>query len=82
MRTTLTIDDNVLQEAKEIAARFHRTLSAVVEDMMRESIYRRRAAKKVPPPLPSFRGGGVLPGVDLNDSAGLLDLMEDPDVFH
>lgn len=27
-------------------------------------------------PLPTFRGGGLQPGVDLDDSASLLELME------
>jgi len=27
--------------------------------------------------LPTFKGGGLQPGVDLNDSAGLLDFMDD-----
>lgn len=27
-------------------------------------------------PLPTFRGEGLLPGVDLDDSASLLDLMD------
>jgi hypothetical protein len=26
--------------------------------------------------LPTFKGGGLRPGVDLSDSAGLLDLMD------
>lgn len=27
-------------------------------------------------PLPTFKGKGLLPGVDLDDTAGLLDLMD------
>lgn len=30
-------------------------------------------------PLPTFRGEGLLPGVDLDDSASLLDLMDGGD---
>lgn len=30
-------------------------------------------------PLPTFRGGGLLPGVDLDDSASLLGLMDGDD---
>jgi hypothetical protein len=29
--------------------------------------------------LPSFKGKGLQPGVDLDDTAALLDLMEGPD---
>jgi hypothetical protein len=28
--------------------------------------------------LTTFKGGGVMPGVDLDDSAGLLEVMEAP----
>lgn len=28
-------------------------------------------------PLPAFRGGALQPGVDLDDSAALADLMDD-----
>jgi len=41
MRTTLTIADDLLSEAKERAARTHRTISEVVEDAMREAFARR-----------------------------------------
>ena len=31
------------------------------------------------PPLPTFEGQGLQPGVDLDDTAGLLDLMDADD---
>jgi hypothetical protein len=41
----------------------------------------RRPASRAPKPaaLPVFEGGQLQPGVDLDDSAGLLDLMERDD---
>lgn len=42
-----------------------------------ESLTRRRAGKAGGgEPLPTFAGNGLRPGVDLDDSANLLDLME------
>ena len=35
-----------------------------------------RRPERPVPALPTFGGGGPLPGVDLDDSAALLDLME------
>ena len=35
-----------------------------------------RRGERRSPRLPTFGGGGPLPGVDLDDSAALLDLME------
>jgi hypothetical protein len=78
MRTTVKIDDRLLVEAKTRAARSGRTLNEVVEDALREAFARRDAGGgRVE--LPVFRGGRLMPGVDLDDSAALLDLMDHPD---
>lgn len=77
MRTTIRLSDELLRDAKEHAARTGRTLTAVIEDALREALARssqptpRRRFK-----LPTFAGDGLQPGVDLDDSAALLDLME------
>ncbi len=77
MRTTINIDDRLLAEAKTQAARSGRTLTAVIEDALREAIARRDRRHRVrPPDLPVSVGGRLQPGVDLDDSAALLELME------
>jgi hypothetical protein len=76
MRTTLNLDDALLAEAKQVAARTGRSLAAVVEDALRESLRRRHQAARQAVELPTFGEGGVQPGVDLDDSAALLDLMD------
>ena len=77
MRTTIQLDDQLLTEAKEWAVSSGRTLKAVIEDALREALARRNAPQLSPHVhLETFRGQGVLPGVDLDDSASLLDLME------
>ncbi len=77
MRTTIRIDDRLLAEAKARAARSGTTLTAVVEDALREAFARRdgRQSNRAPE-LPTLPGGRLLPGVDLDDSAALLDLMD------
>ena len=79
MRTTINLDDVLLAEAKQVAARTGRSLSAVVEDALRESLHRRHQSALRAVELPTFGEGGVRPGVDLDDSAALLDVMEDDD---
>ena len=81
MRTTIKLHDEILVEAKSIASRTGRTLAEVVEDAVRESFTRRREVRgrAVVPGLPVFGSGGLRPGVDLDDSAALLDLMDDRD---
>ena len=76
MRTTVRLDDHLLAEAKKHAAETGKTLTSVLEQALRESLARRsQKAKSKPVRLKTFKGGGVRAGVDLDDSASLLDLM-------
>ena len=80
MRTTINVDDALLREAKTAALQSGRTLSEFFEDALRETLSRRkesRNGRRVK--LPTFEGRGLQPGVDLDDSAALLDLMERTD---
>ena len=78
MRTTINIDDRLLNEAKKAALASRTTLSAIVETAIREMLSRRRPGNaKAPAELVTFRGRGLMQGVDLDDSAALLELMED-----
>lgn len=79
MRTTIRLNDQLLREAKRAAAGSGRTLTALIEEALRERLARRKAA----PPrdwihLPTHPGG-FDPGVDIDNSAVLLDLMETDD---
>ena len=77
MRTTVRLDDDLLLEAKSLAARTGRTLTAVIEDGLREALARHRPRQERPRvSLPTFKGKGLRPGVDLDDTAGLLDIMD------
>jgi Arc/MetJ family transcription regulator len=77
MRTTIKLDDKLLAEAKARAASSGRTLNAVVEDALRESIARRtRESGGHRTELPTFAGSRLLPGLDLDDNAALLEQME------
>lgn len=78
MRTTLRIDDALLARTKEFAAQSNRTITSVVEDALREALSRRKTvptAQRIR--LPSMGGKGLRPGVVLDDSASLLDWMEE-----
>ena len=78
MRTTIAFDDQLLKDAKKAAAESGTTLAKWVEDAVRESLARREAPRKRIV-LPTFKGNGVRPGVDLYDSSSLLDLMDEED---
>jgi hypothetical protein len=77
MRTTLRLDDALLADAKRYALERGETLTAVFEEALREKLARSAETPRKPlARLPTFRGRGVRSGVDLHDSAALLDLME------
>jgi len=77
MRTTIRLDDDLLKQVKHYAAEEDITFTAVVHRALRELLARRqRVAVQERIPLPSFNGRGLQPGVDLDDGAALLELME------
>ena len=77
-RTTVRLDDEALSErARREAARRRVTLTSLIEQglrlVLREPLKRDDRSRVA---LPECRaGGGTLPGVDLDDSAALLDRM-------
>ena len=77
MRTTVRLDESLLTEAKKHAAETGRTLTALLEDALRETLARRSTpAKRKRIRLKTVKGDGVRPGVHLDDTAALFDLME------
>ena len=77
MRTTVILDDDLLKDVKQYAAEENMTFTAVIHQALRELLARRtRAVGQKRTPLPSFNGRGLQPGVDLDDTAALLELMD------
>lgn len=78
MRTTLTIQDSILEAAKRCALEKKCTVSAVVEDALRTCLYGQKPPNQaqVSEPWPVYGKRGTQPGVDLLDNANLLDRME------
>lgn len=73
MRTTIRLDDALLRRAKATAAMSGRTLNDLIADALRASL---ADAPTTLPLLPTDGGGGLLPGVNLNDGSALLDMMD------
>lgn len=83
MRTTIRLDDQLLKEAKTSAVSSGQTLTQFISDALRESLSRRaRRPQRRRITLPTSGGGGLMPGVDISDSAALLDIMEEYDKTH
>lgn len=80
MRTTIRIDNQLLSEVKQLAVQTGQTLTAIIEDALRQMLARRQQIAQRPPvKLITVTGNGPQPGVDLDDSAALLELMENSD---
>ena len=79
MRTTVDLDDHLLREAKLVARQNGVTLTSFIEDALRERLARRGAVKRGERGwvrLPTNGGEGLHPGIDLDDSSALLDIMD------
>jgi hypothetical protein len=77
MRTTIHLPDDLLDEAKRLAMESGGTLTAVIEGALRERLARRSTGRASSVSLTTFGTEGLQPGVDLDDSSALMDLMED-----
>jgi hypothetical protein len=77
MRTTINLPDDLMLRVKRAALDSGTTLTQFVTDALREALAKR--AKENPTrksKLITYRRGGVFPGVDLDNTADLLDIMD------
>lgn len=74
MRTTIRLDNQLLNSAKRLARDTGKSLTAVIENTLRQALIRpatsKHTRKRVK--LTTVSGHGLYPGVDLNNSAALL----------
>jgi len=76
MRTTVRLDDDLLAAAKQRAAAEHVTLTALIEDALRRTLASQPVQGAERFTVRRRGDAALLPGVDLNDSAALRDLMD------
>lgn len=80
MRTTLTIDDHLARELKELAHRSGKPFKQVVNETLRAGLAASRARRSKPYRVKPAALGGVLPGVDLDKALALADAIEDQEL--
>lgn len=78
MRTTLDIDDDVLQAAKELARRENKTAGAVVSELARRALTTVPSAEPLPPAVYGFRPFPKRGGLVTN---ALVDSLREEDAF-
>jgi hypothetical protein len=66
------------RQLKSLAARERKTFTALVEEGAALLLaQRRRPRKRKRVVLPTFRGNGLQPGIDLTDNVAVRDRMDD-----
>jgi hypothetical protein len=79
MRTTIRIKDDLLKRAKKRAADEGRTLTSLVEEGLVLTLSKAKSGRRKRIELPVSKAtGGVLPGIDLNRSSDLEEVMNAP----
>lgn len=77
MRTTIAIDDGLLETAKAHARERHLTLGQLIEAGLRRELACSEAEPEIGPPLPVFHGSGLLPGIDSTSNASMAAAVSD-----
>ena len=76
MRTIISLDDELHRRAKSYAAEHGTTLTALVEEALRARLAERRAKRRPPVRLPTFRGEGLQDGLSLDEMGAIYDRMD------
>jgi len=77
MRTTIYIDDQLLQQVKDLAGKNGQTFTEFTQDALRAALSRTKKQKRIAHSrLVTFNGDGVQPGVDIDNTADLLNIMD------
>ena len=77
MRTTVRLPPGLMAQVKKLARESGRTMTQVIEDALRAAVARDRVpAGPRTVTIVTATGGGLQPGVDLDDTSALLDRMD------
>jgi hypothetical protein len=77
MRTTLTLDDDIMALARTRAAEEGRPLKEIIGEALRLGLAVPPPAARPPFRLTTFTGQGLQPGVRLDDRDALYALLEE-----
>lgn len=77
MRTTINLPDDPILQAKKAALDADTTLTEIIANALREALAKRRNKKaRRDFKVIASGSGGLQPGVDLDDTSALLDIMD------
>jgi hypothetical protein len=77
MKIIINLPDDLVQQAKKVALETGTTLTEIIGNALRETLAeRRQRTVRKDFKLITHGKGGLQPGVDLDDTSALLDLMD------
>jgi len=79
VRTTIMIENEVLQRTKMRGVRLGRSVSSLIEMSLLRDLD--EAKPSGPYRLPSFGSGGTLPGIDLSDNGQIQAILDQDDAL-
>lgn len=79
MRTTIRLPDDLYRQVRIAAVTKNETVTAFITNALQDALAPHQATTHEPYRVKPFRGAGLQPGVDLDDNAALLDLMDADD---
>lgn len=78
MRTTVNLDEHVLENARRRARERGITLGELVEDALRRELASLAGRRHERPRVPVFRGGtGMRPGIDPSSNRSMREALDD-----
>lgn len=80
MRTTLTIDDAIAADLKELAHRSNRSFKEVVNETLRQGLLARQSPRPRRYRLRPVSMGKAAAGIDLNKALSLAAALEDREI--
>jgi hypothetical protein len=78
MKTTLNLNDQLVAQAKALAARQRTSLTRLIEEGLQLRLRAQAAPRRRAPRLPVFKGqGGLVAGVDPLSNKAMLAALDD-----
>lgn len=76
----MRLDDGLIAAVKKYATARQKTMTAVIEEALRATLARQKVLlRSKPVRLTTFKGWDLRPGIDLDDTASLLDRLDETD---